>query len=88
MRSKILTGILVFLVGLVAGQKLMVKAYDPAVLEEVVLQHIRSVYTTGCVEGIMAVSHRDAVMLMCIDMAEKTVKDQEDIMRNEIWGRQ
>jgi hypothetical protein len=78
---------LVFTLGAVTGQKLMIRAYDPATLEEIALQNIRSVFSAGCNEGISIATGNKDSLLFCIDLADKTVKDQEEILRNKIWGR-
>ena len=87
MKLKILLSILIFCLGLITGQKLMYMAYDPATLEANVLRHIRIVYATGCSEGIRTVTGRDQTFVLCLDLAEKTVKDQEDFFRSKMWEK-
>lgn len=87
MRLNILIGILLLTIGLVAGQKLTMMAYDPKTLEDLVIDHTRVVYATGCSEGIKAITGKKETLLFCLDLAEKTVKDQEDIIRNKAWNK-
>ena len=80
-------GLLMFGLGLLGGQQLMVHAYNPVVLENNVLQWTKIVYTNGCTEGIKSATGKTDSMVFCMDAAEKTVKDQEDIIRNKIWEK-
>lgn len=80
-------GILMFSIGLIGGIRLMIEAYNPKVLEDNMLQHVKIVYTAGCTEGIKAATGKTESMLFCMDAAEKTVNDQENIFRNKIWDK-
>lgn len=80
-------GFLLFSLGLVSGQKLMVHAYNPVALEDAVLAHTKVIYAAGCSEGLSAVTGKKDHLLFCLDLAGKVVKDQEDIIRNKAWSK-
>lgn len=85
MRLQILLHTLFLTIGVAAGTQFMIKAYDPAALEENVIQNTKITYVSGCVNGIKEITGRTDVMLYCMDSSEKVVKSYEEIIRNKIW---
>lgn len=79
--------ILFLVIGIVAGQKLTTYSYDPVNLENNVLSHIGIIYATGCSEGIRRATGQTDTYLPCLDLAEKTVRAQESILRNQMWDK-
>ena len=87
MKLKLTIGIPLLFIGFVLGQQMTMAVYDPKVLEDLVLQHTRSTYALGCSEGIQLMTGKKETFLLCLDLAEKTVKEQEEIFRNKIWNK-
>jgi hypothetical protein len=79
---------LIFGLGLLIGQRLTLNYYDPATLETNILNNIKIIYTSGCINGIMEVTGKTGNYLYCMDSAEKVVKDYKDIFTNKIWSKQ